>query len=186
MALGPKAMGEAIAANLKAKTGKTLEEWLSALDAEELSDKKAILAWLKDQGLGHFQAQLVLAKRDGEPLYDNPEQIVTELFSVFLKQRELYDEIVTRIESEYPVVVNPCKGYIPLYSPKHTIFASFKPTRDGLYVGLIGEHFSQPTVEHKPSLGGSERMQYGIYANTAEEALAAIAQSYNNEMNGGK
>lgn len=44
MALGPKAMGDAIAANLEAKTGKTLEGWLADLAREELHDREAALA----------------------------------------------------------------------------------------------------------------------------------------------
>lgn len=182
MALGPKAMGEAIAANLKPKTGKTLEEWLSLLDTQTLTDKKDAITWLKSQGLGHFQAQLVADKYSGEPLYDNPEQIVDELFAGYPDQKELYDAIMSELQSHYKLVVNPCKGYIPLYSQKNTIFASMKPTKKGLYIGLIGDDFPHPTVQHTLSLGGSERMQKGMYAHDKTTALEMIGRSYSNNQ----
>ena len=52
----------AIIANLKAKTGQDLDAWLAHLKTINPTDKKAAVAWLKAQGLGHFQAQ-VIAKR---------------------------------------------------------------------------------------------------------------------------
>jgi hypothetical protein len=181
MALGPKAMGEAIVANLAETSGRTLEGWLSALDAESPDDAKAATEWLKHRGLGHFQAQLVVQKWKGEPLYDDPDQIVTDLFTGYDEQRRLYDRIIEQVCARYEVVVNPCKGYVPLYSRRNRIFASFKPTRHGLYIGLIGDAFDVPTVPHKASLGGSERMRVGYFAKDVSEALHVIGRSYENE-----
>ena len=182
MALGPKAMGDAIAANLEAKTGKTLEGWLAALAREGLHDREGALAWLKQQGLGHFQAQLVVQKRAGEPLYDDPDQLVTELFRTQPKQRATYEAIVRELARDHRFVVNPCKGYIPLYSSRNRIFASFVPTRDGLYVGLVGDGFDAPTVPHRTSRGGSERMTVGAVCPDAETGIRLVAQSYRNDM----
>ena len=184
MALGPKAMGEAIAANLAATSGKTVEGWLAVLDVEAPDDGKAANEWLKHQGLGHFQAQLVVQKWKGEPLYDDPDQIVAVLFQGFGEQRRLYDQILEDVCARYEVVVNPCKGYVPLYSKRNRIFASLKPTRDGLYLGLVGDAFAVPTVPHKTSLGGSERMRAGYIAVDVDRALQAIDQSYQNEEKG--
>ncbi|WP_162451949.1 DUF4287 domain-containing protein [Phytoactinopolyspora mesophila] len=184
MALGPKAMGEAIAANLKVKTGKPLEDWLASLDAEQPSDAKAAATWLRQQGLGHFQAQLVVQKWNGEPLYDDPAQIVADLFEGFDEQERLYNRVVDDVSARYEVVVNPCKGYVPLYSKRNRIFASFKPTAEGLYIGLIGSSFDFPTVPHARSLGGSERMVRGRFVADAEAGVEAVCQSYENEENG--
>ena len=56
-----------MAANLEAKTGRSLEAWLELLDAEGPSAPKAWQGWLKERGLGHFQARLVAgeAKKRG-------------------------------------------------------------------------------------------------------------------------
>lgn len=48
--------------NLEAKTGKAVAGWIAELDARGL-EGKAATAWLKEQGLGHFQARLVLSDR---------------------------------------------------------------------------------------------------------------------------
>ena len=79
-------------------------------------------------------------------------------------------------------VVNPCKGYVPLYSPRNRIFASFVPTRDGLYVGLVGDGFDVPTVPHRASRGGSERMTVGALCPDVETGVRLAAQSYRNDM----
>ena len=49
--------------NLEAKTGKSVEGWIAALDAAGISDPKAARAFLKEAGLGHFQIRLVLSVR---------------------------------------------------------------------------------------------------------------------------
>jgi len=47
-------------ANLPAKTGKTLEEWVAILRAQGPAEQKQWADWLKaTHGLGHFQARLV-------------------------------------------------------------------------------------------------------------------------------
>lgn len=181
MALGPKAMGEAIAHNLKPTTGRSLEEWLATLDAQQLADRRSTLEWLKGQGLGHFQAQLVVDRRDGLPLYDDPGQVVDDLFSAHPAQRPLYEKVVDHARESFGLTANPCKGYVPLYSPRNRIVVSMKPTADGLYLGLIGDTFSFPVVPHKRSLGGSERMTRGVYVQDAETAIEALAQSVHHD-----
>jgi hypothetical protein len=162
VALGPKEMGEAIVANLKAKTGKDLEEWKEEILKTKLTQKKAIMTWLKENGLGHIQAQTVSAVYLGVGLYD-AKRDKESLFSKYPDQKRLMEVIGRRLEKEYQLTPKPCKGYIPYYCEKGTIALSFKPTQKGLYVGLIGDHFDFPVLPHKKSLGGSERMKYGLY-----------------------
>ncbi len=60
MALNPKQMSEAIIRNLKEKTGKSLDEWIEIIVANELIEKNEIIEFLKTKKkLGHFQAQVV-------------------------------------------------------------------------------------------------------------------------------
>ena len=57
MALGPKEMSEAIVRNLKAKTGKDINEWITVVQQSGHTEKKAITLFLKNEcKLGHFQA----------------------------------------------------------------------------------------------------------------------------------
>ena len=57
MALGPKEMEAAIIGNLKDKSGKDLDQWISWLRDQEVSGKKESEAALKAEGLGTFQAR---------------------------------------------------------------------------------------------------------------------------------
>jgi len=177
MALGPKAMGEAIAHNLKAKTGRTLEEWLVALDAADAPDRATALAWLGAQGLGRFQARLVVDRHEGGSVYDDDAVLVDRLFATRPEQRGLYDRIVEAAHERHGLAASPCTGYVPLYSPRRRIVASLTPTPEGLYLGLIGEDFPFPVVAHRRSLGGSARMTRGVLVRDEATALAAIALS---------
>jgi hypothetical protein len=49
--------------NLKAKTGRDLSEWLAHIAAEGPAERKELVAWLKEQGVGHFQVRLILKHR---------------------------------------------------------------------------------------------------------------------------
>ena len=64
---------QAVLANLKAKTGRSAEEWAAHLKAEAPPDAKA---WLKAQGLGSTQISFVLQRasaRPGHAFDDTPE-----------------------------------------------------------------------------------------------------------------
>lgn len=162
MALGPKAMGEAIVANLKTKTGKTLSEWQEMLKSQDITDEKTAQKYLKENGLGHFQAMTVAQLTFGQDEYQDEDKLVDELFADYPEQRNLYDTIVDELSNS--LTVQPCKGYVPLYKDGK-IIVSFKPTDDGLYaaLNLTNPDNWQNSVEHKLSLGGSERLKDGLY-----------------------
>jgi hypothetical protein len=52
--------------NLEEKTGRTVQGWIQALDELGLDDPKTARAWLKEQGVGHFQIRLVLSDRKAQ------------------------------------------------------------------------------------------------------------------------
>ena len=61
MGLSPKEMENAIIKNLLEKTGRTIEEWQSVLEKENLTDKQEMNVWLKERHkIGHFQAQTIV------------------------------------------------------------------------------------------------------------------------------
>jgi hypothetical protein len=64
---------QAILANFKSKTGRTVEEWSDFLREERPAEPKA---WLKSKGLGTTQAGLVLQRASAKPGHafdDTPE-----------------------------------------------------------------------------------------------------------------
>ena len=61
MGLSPKEMENAIIKNLPEKTGKSMDEWLSVLLEENLSNKKEMKVFLKEKyKVGHFQVQTIV------------------------------------------------------------------------------------------------------------------------------
>jgi hypothetical protein len=177
MALGPKAMGEAILANLKTKTGKDLKAWLAELKSLRPTDKKDATARLKAAGLGTFQAMSVVEAYYGDTAYENPDHMIDTLFAPYPEQRALFNAIRDSVVDGKSLRLQPCKGYMPLYSARNVILASFKPTKAGLYLGLRGDGFSFETVPHKKSLGGSDAMRAGLYVADIQQGVQAIREA---------
>lgn len=153
MALGPKDMGAAMLQNLPKKTGKTLEEWLELCTQSGLSNKKELQQQLKEQGLGHFQAQLVAQIFLGEKsIYDNPAALEEALFPK-PAQQALYQALKTQLEQLEGVKAQPCKTYIPFY--KHLQFAALYPAQEGgIYLGLsLPPDFESPAFS--PAAGAT-------------------------------
>ena len=130
MALGPKAMGEAIIANLKRKSGKDLAEWQAVLADEGITDRAAAEARLLEHGLGRIQAMTVAEVTLGTNHYEEPDDLVDQLFAKFPDQRALFDHAVEAARNT-ALTLQPCRGYAPFYADGR-IAVSFKPTsREG-------------------------------------------------------
>lgn len=163
MALGPKAMGDAIIANLKAKTGKSLDQWEAELNRLGITDPTAARQRLKDLGLGQFQAVAVVEHYFSLDPYADERRLVNDHFERFPQQRALYDEAVSQLVPR-GFSVQPCQAYLPIYLGGK-IAVSFKPTARGLYAALnLATPSNWPErVAHKPSLGGTARLSDGVY-----------------------
>src|SRR4051812_46120234 len=67
----PKEMGEAIARNLPAKTGRTFEQWVELTTQQGLSSRRERIAWLKSEhGLGVVTATFIAADAEGRSIID--------------------------------------------------------------------------------------------------------------------
>lgn len=173
MALGPKAMGEAIVANLKAKSGKDLTEWQRELAADGVIEPSAARQVLRDRGLGQFQAATVVEYTFATDAYADERRLVEDQFARHPDQRGLYDLAIRSLDSGL-FTPKPCRGYLPIYRDGR-IAVSFKATSRGLYAALnLKDPPSWPgRVAHKPSLGGSTRLKDGIYISD-QSALQSV------------
>lgn len=99
MALGPKAMGEAIIANLKTKTGRDLAGWQDELRAAGVTDPGQARQHLKAQGLGQFQAITVVESHFGTTAYTDDALLIDDQFLRFPSQRALYDHAISALDS---------------------------------------------------------------------------------------
>ena len=124
-------------AELPAKTGRSLDQWLRLIAKEGPPDEKDRRVWLKDQhGLGTNSAWWLAERSVGKGTeVDDPErylqaaeQYVAEMFAgAKAGLRPLYDELLKRgLGLAKDVKACPCKTIVPLYR-KH-VFAQIKPT----------------------------------------------------------
>ena len=131
------AMTQKWIAELKQKTGRSLDEWLKFIKKEGPATEKERREWLKDtHGLGTNSAWW-LAERsfgkgeevgDPEEYLKAAEKYVEEMFSgKKAGLRPLYDKLLqVGLKTGKDVKACPCQTIVPLYR-KH-VFAQIKPT----------------------------------------------------------
>ncbi len=133
---------QAIVANLKEKSGRSLEEWLAHLKkaAPRGADTKALTAWLRSEGLGGTQAGIVAERALASPdrhafLEDTPEgylqaaEAYVEAMYAGKKAhlRPLYDALLELgLGLGKDVMACPCATIVPLY--RKNVIAQIKPT----------------------------------------------------------
>lgn len=173
MALGPKAMGEAIVANLKAKSGKDLAQWRAELERAGVSEPATARQYLRDRGLGRFQAVTVVERHFAGDPYADARRLVEAQFERFPTQRRLYDRVVTELGAT--ARAQPCRSYLPIYRDGR-IVVSLKPTARGLYAALNLRTTWPGRVAHKVSLGGSARLKDGVYLSTFADVKRLLGE----------
>ncbi len=139
MAKSPGEMEAAIIDNLKAKTGKSLEQWIAVLKKSGAKTPKDQLAWLKgNHGFGHFQANVVVTRSasGGGSDYDDGDALVDNQFmGDNLPLKEVYEAVASKVmKMGGDIEVKPCKTYIPFY--RKTQFLVVKAKKGGMYLGL--------------------------------------------------
>jgi hypothetical protein len=133
------AMEAAYHANLKERTGKTIDEWVDFVKKSGPPTEKARRAWLKEQGLttnyAWWVAEAAEGKGHGSESYD-PETYVEAMFANKPNLRPVYDELLRLgLGLGEDVKACPCETIVPLYR-KH-VFAQIKPTtRTRIVLGL--------------------------------------------------
>lgn len=133
MALDPQEMQAAIVANLPAKTGKTLEQWLEFAKQHQDQKPKELIAWLKtEHGLGHVQAQTVV-RHLAEVPYLVADWNPKELFGPVLSP--VYELAKAQLLSYPGVTERPCKSYVPFYAKKQ--FAVLLPFQKAVWLAIV-------------------------------------------------
>jgi hypothetical protein len=133
-------------ADLKPKTGRTLDEWISIAKKEGPKDVKSRRAWLKSKHkLGSNSAWWISERVDGKGgEEDTPEKYLATAALYVEEQyggkksalRPIYDELLAFAKALGPdVKACPCKTIVPLY--RNHVFAQLKPTTNSrLDLGL--------------------------------------------------
>ncbi len=124
-------------AELKQKTGRTLEEWLAHIKKAGPKGEKERRAWLKEEyGLGTNTAWWLAERAEGKgeeagdpDLYlEAAEHDVEKMFSGGkAKLRPLYDALLKLgLKTGKEAKACPCQTIVPLY--RNHVFAQIKPT----------------------------------------------------------
>jgi uncharacterized protein DUF5655/uncharacterized protein DUF4287 len=124
-------------AELKQKTGRSLEEWLAHIKKSGPKGEKERRAWLKEEyGLGTNTASWLAERADGKgeaaddpDLYlEGAERDVEKMFSGSkAKLRPLYDALLKLgLKTGKEAKACPCQTIVPLY--RNHVFAQIKPT----------------------------------------------------------
>jgi hypothetical protein len=146
MPASPEDMAASMVANMKAKTGKTLEQWLAVAKKTGAEKHGAIVKTLKaDHGLTHGYANLVAhkyLKSDAGSKTDGGTDLVAAQYAgPKADLRPIYDAVIKAARSlGKDVEVAPKKTYVSLRRNKQ--FAIVQPstrTRVDLGINLKGE-----------------------------------------------
>jgi hypothetical protein len=139
------AMAQKWVAELPAKTGRSLDEWLRFIVKEGPATEPERRAWLKEgHGLGSNAAWWLAERSFGKGLEDSDpalylqaaERYVEEMFARRAALRPIYDELLKRgLTLAKDVKACPCKTIVPLY--RNHVFAQIKPaTRTRIDMGF--------------------------------------------------
>lgn len=137
---------QSLIANLQAKTGRTLDAWVTLARKEGPAEGKARQAWLRARGLGATQAALVAQRieaRSGHAFDDTPEGYLAAAPGYVAAQysgkkaalRPLFERLTEGARSlGADVKICPCETIVPFY--RNHVFAQVKPFATRLDLGL--------------------------------------------------
>lgn len=130
------AMTQKWVAELKQKTGRSVEEWLQLIKKSGPKDEKERRAWLKSEhGLGTNSASWLADRAEGkgsdvdspDAYLDAAEGYVEQMFAGGKSPlRPIYDQILkVGLKVAKDVKACPCQTIVPLY--RNHVFAQIKP-----------------------------------------------------------
>lgn len=180
------AMVQKWVAELKSKTGRSLEQWLALVKKEGPKDEKARREWLKTKHkLGTNSAWWISERAAGKGGEDSPEaylkmaaQYVEEQYAgAKEKLRPIFDELLKLGRSAGDDVrVCPCKTIVPFY--REHVFAQIKPTTNSrVDLGFSLTHYKGKLPKRLIDTGGlakKDRITHRIELTSVPEIDAEV------------
>src|SRR5438093_11134176 len=176
------AMVQKSMAELKEKTGRSLEEWIALVRKEGLKDEKSRREWLKTKhNLGMNRAGWIADRGDGKGGdLDTPEMYLKSAVQYVQEQyagpkqklRPIFDELLTLGKSlGQDVKACPCKTIVPLY--RQHVFAQIKPTTNSrVDLGFALTHYKGKLPKPLIDTGGlakKDRITHRIEITATEQ-----------------
>jgi len=124
---------DAILRNLEDKTGRGLDEWLSVLGNEGLTQCKQAVVWLKSKaGMGGVTAQIIgFALENGTASYEeDPVSLAPDLVEAMYANKKsglipIHNALMDLVQTLESVRICPCNTMVPCY--RNHVFAQIKP-----------------------------------------------------------
>lgn len=176
------AMVQKWVAELKEKTGRSLEEWTALVKKEGPKDEKLRREWLKTKHkMGTNSAWWIAERAEGKGgEEDTPEAYLQATVRYVEEQyagpkeklRPIYEELLILGKSlGDDVKACPCKTIVPLY--REHVFAQIKPTTNTrIDLGLALTHYKGRLPKRVVDTGGlakKDRITHRIELKTAAE-----------------
>lgn len=187
MGKSPEDMLASMIANLKEKTGKTLEQWVKIAKASKLAKHGEIVKMLKtDHELGHGYANLVAqtalsGTAPGQNEGGGDALVEAQYAGAKAALRPIYDALITAIgKFGSDVEVSPKKTYVSLRRSKQ--FALIQPstaTRVDVGINFKGEP-AKGRLEESGSFNSmvSHRVKLAAVKDVDAELIAWLKKAY--------
>jgi Domain of unknown function (DUF5655)/Domain of unknown function (DUF4287) len=169
-------------ADLKAKTGHSLDEWIALVKKNGPKDYSARRAWLKSKhNLGTNAAGWIAERAEGKgDEEDSPEKYLAAAAKYVEEQyagkkaplRPIYDELLRLCKSlGSDVKACPCKTMVPLY--RNHVFAQIKPaTNSRIDFGMCFTTYKGKLPNRLIDTGGlakRDRITHRVELNSLEQ-----------------
>ena len=171
MAQSPEEMAKSMIANMKEKTGKTIEQWLKIVAKSKLEKHGEIVKHLKgEHGVTHGYANMIAhehLKKDAVPA-GGDDLVAAQYAGPKADLRPIYDKLIKAVETfGKDVEVSPKKTYVSLRRSKQ--FALVQPstkTRVDVGINLKGE---PPTDRLENSGSFNQMVSHRVRVSDAKE-----------------
>jgi len=123
---------------LEKKTGNGLSQWNARIKKEKFADARSLKAWLAQQGVTGYAAQLLVMDRFGYPdfLTASADKLIDAQYADRPHLRPIYEAIVRATRDLGEVVIQARKGFVALVSPRRTFARVQATTRNRVDLGL--------------------------------------------------
>jgi hypothetical protein len=169
-------------AELKEKTGRSMEEWIALVKKEGPKDEKSRREWLKTKHkIGANSAWWIAERAEGKGGDEDTPEVYLEAAVRYVegqyagpkeKLRPIYDELLELGKSMgSDVKACPCKTIVPLY--RNHVFAQIKPTTNSrVDLGFALSHYKGKLPKRLIDTGGlakKDRITHRMEITAAEQ-----------------
>lgn len=169
--------------NLHKNTGKTLEEWIGVVKAQDMAKHSEIVGYLKEShGLTHGFANLIAHKARGSDAgsVSNVEDLITAQYQGKEHLKAWYDTLLKEILSfGDDIEIAPKNSYVSLRRKKQ--FATLTPASKSRFVvgiNLKGHAPDGKLEAEKPNAMCSHKINLQDASDIDEEVLGWIRRAY--------